>query len=385
MKRALVAIVGVALLMFLTSRIVILVGKGSGDRSERPGGPPVAVEADSVRYGPIREVRGFTGTVFPLYRYVVAPKVPGRIIELTKRIGDSVGHGEIVARIDDAEYQQAVREAEANLKIARATLAEAESEFELARQELERAQSLQAKGIASPSELDASATRHTAQAARLRLAQAQVEQREAALESARIRLGYTVLRGSGPGFVGERFADEGTLLAPNSPVASIIGIDTVIVRTAIIERDYGRVRVGQPVDVEVDAFAGKRFRGTVFRIAPMLKETSRMAEMEVTVANDSLLLKPGMFANVRVTLSERDRAQLVPTQAIVQQDGATGVFVVERDSAVVRFVLIQTGIGMSEKTEVVSPKLEGLIVTLGQHLLKDGSPVILPKGNQPIR
>jgi len=116
MKKTLFAIIGVVLLAFLAWRIVMLVSKGSGDRSARFGRPPVAVEVDSVRYGPIREIRKFTGTVYPLYRYIVAPKVSGRIIELRKRIGDWVERGEVVARVDDAEYQQAVREAEANLR-----------------------------------------------------------------------------------------------------------------------------------------------------------------------------------------------------------------------------------------------------------------------------
>jgi len=199
------------------------------------------------------------------------------------------------------------------------------------------------------------------------------------LKSANIRLGYTILTGAEPGFVGERFVDEGALLAPNSPVASVIGIGTVIVRTTIIERDYGRVRVGQRADVQVDAFPGKWFPGNVSRIAPMLKEASRVAEMEVNVVNDALMLKPGMFANVRVVLSEQDRAQIVPRQAIVQQDGEPGVFVVGEGEAVARYVPIQTGIATLEKAEVISPRLDGLIVTLGQHLLEDGSPVILPK------
>ena len=99
--------------------------------------------------------------------------------------------GEVIARIDDAEYQQAVLEAEANLKIAEAALAETQSQLELATQELERAQSLQEKGITSPAELDAALTNYDAQQSRLKLAQAQVEQREASLKSAKIRFFIT--------------------------------------------------------------------------------------------------------------------------------------------------------------------------------------------------
>ena len=289
----------------------------------------LAIEIDTVKFESIKEIREFTGTVYPMYQYVVAPKVSGRVVELTKRIGDWVKTGELIARIDDAEYQQAVFEAEANLKIAHASLTESESQFELAKQEMERVQSLQQKGIASPSELDTANTTYEAQQSRLELARAQVEQREASLRSAKIRLSYTVLTATEPGFIGERYVDEGSLLAPNDPLVSVIGINNVLVRTTIIERDYGRITVGQSAEVEVDAFPSKRFPGKVARIAPMLQEASRVAKMEVEVANESLLLKPGMFTRVRVILNEQESARVVPSDAVIRRNGQDGIFIVE--------------------------------------------------------
>lgn len=381
MKKNVFRIIGILFLILLVWRIILLISKDSGQKSIQSGRPPVAIEVDSIRCGPIQNIRQFTGTVYPLYKYIVAPKVSGRIIKIRKRIGDWARRGEVIARIDDAEYQQAVLEAEANLKIAQAALAETESQLELAKQELERVQSLQAKGIASPSELDASLTNYNAQQSRLKLSKAQVEQREASLKSTKIRLGYTVLFAAEPGFVGERFVDEGSLMAPNSPIVSVIGIDTVIIRTTIIERDYGRMRVGQTSEVEVDAFPSKRFYGRISRIAPLLQEASRVAKMELEVANDSLLLKPGMFAKVKVVLSEKDTAQIVPSQAVVSRNGVNGVFIISKEENIARYFSVQLGIATKEKTEIISPKLEGLVVTLGQHLLEDRSPVILPKLN----
>ncbi|UCE04748.1 MAG: efflux RND transporter periplasmic adaptor subunit, partial [bacterium] len=263
MRKKFIRIIGIIFLIILSWRIIILVTKSSSDKSKRFERPPVAVEVDSIIYAPIQEIRQFTGTIYPYYQYIVAPKISGRIITITKRIGNWVHEGEVIARIDNAEYHQAVLEAEANLKISQATLNETKSQFELAKQELERVQSLQEKGIASPSELDAVLTNFSAQQSRIKLAQAQVEQREASLNSAKIRLGYTVLIASEPGFIGERFVDEGSLLAPNSAVVSVIGIDTVIIRTTIIERVYGRINVGQSSEVEVDAFPSKKFYGKV--------------------------------------------------------------------------------------------------------------------------
>jgi len=376
-KKTVYRIIEAMLLLLVLWRIIVFITKDSGNKG-KPTRPPVAVAVDSVRYGKIQEVRQLTGTIFPRYQYIVAPKVSGRLFKINKRIGDWVKRGEFIARIDDAEYQQAVLEAEANLKISQANLAETESQFELARQELERVQSLQQKGIASPSELDAAISNNNAMQSRIKLAQAQVEQRQAALSSAKIRLSYTVLAATEPGFIGERFVDEGSLLAPNSPVVSVIGIDTVIVRTTVIERVYGRIQLGQTAEISVDAYSSRKFYGHVYRIAPMLQEASRVAQMEVTVANDSLLLKPGMFSKVNLILAEKDSAQLIPANALINRNGKSGIFVIPRGKAIAHYTPVQVGIVTVDNAEIIAPILEGKVVTLGQHLLEDSSAVILP-------
>lgn len=378
-KKTILKILGSIVLLFLIWRIILLIFGGSDDSGNRPERPPVAVEIDSVRLEPIAEVRQLTGTIYPIYQYIVSPKVSGRIIKINKRIGDWVNRGEFIARIDDAEYQQDVLEAEANLKISQANLAEIKSQFELANQELDRVQSLQQKGIASPAELDAATSNYNAMQSRIKLAQAQVEQRQASLNSAKIRLSYTVLAATEPGFIGERFVDEGSLLAPNSAIVSVIGIDTVIVRTTVIERVYGRIQVGLSADVEVDAYPERHFHGRVSRLAPMLQQAARVAQMEVEVANDSLLLKPGMFTKVNVILTQKGAAYVVPGQAIINRGGVAGVFVITEGSTVARFAPVQVGIVAAAKTEIVTPKIDGMVVTLGHHLLEDGSPVILPQ------
>lgn len=382
MKKKVFLVLAVLFVAFFVWRVTLLVTGKSKMGANRPVRPPVAVEVADVTHEPVKEIHQFTGTVYPIYQYVLAPKVAGRIIELKKRIGDPVRKGEIIARVDDAEYQQAVLEAEANLKIAQASIIDIKGQAELAKQELDRAQSLRDKGISSPSELDAAVSNNTALQARLKLSQAQVEQREAALKSAQIRLGYTVLVAPEPGFVGERFVDGGSLLAPNSPVLTVVGIDRVIVRTTIIERDYGRITPGQSATVEVDAFSSEQFAGTVSRIAPVLQESARMANTEIDVDNSSHKLKPGMFARVNIVFAEKTDAQVVPSQAIVTGRGSetgNGIFIISDASPpVARFVPVETGIVTPNKTEILSPTLEGKVVTLGQHLLSDGSPVILP-------
>ncbi|MCU0610800.1 MAG: efflux RND transporter periplasmic adaptor subunit [Candidatus Eisenbacteria bacterium] len=366
---------------FLAWRLVALIASRGDGQSGRGGRPAVAVEVDSVRFGLIRDVRLLTGTVVPHYQYVIAPKISGRLVTLAPRIGDWVDSGEIVGLLEDAEYEQGVIEAEANLNIARASLAEVGIQFELAHQEKDQVETLQAKGIASPSELDAAVSNHAALAARLDLAKAQVQQREAALQSAKIRRSYTRLAASRSGFIGERFVDAGALLAPNTSVLSVVAIDSVLVRATIIERDYGSIRAGQRAEVMVDAFPSRRFAGVVARVAPQLQEASRVAQVEVGVANDSLLLKPGMFARVEVVIEEKEHAQVAPTRALVTRNGQRGLFVVAAQASEARYVPAITGIQTPTQTEILSPTIEGVVVTLGQHLLEDGSEVLSPKAD----
>jgi RND family efflux transporter MFP subunit len=170
------------------------------------------------------------------------------------------------------------------------------------------------------------------------------------------------------------------MLAPNSAVVSVIGIDTVIVRTTVIERVYGLVQAGLPATIEVDAFPGRAFEGRVSRLAPVFDEASRVAKMEVGVANDSLLLKPGMFCKVTLVLAEKDSAQVVPSRAVVTRNGASGVFVVRDQETTAHYVPVDVGITTPDKTEIVAPTIDGLVVSLGQHLLAEGSTVILPGG-----
>jgi RND family efflux transporter MFP subunit len=380
MKKNILIIIGIIFLIFFGWRVISLFTKS--EQGMRQGGVrEVAVEVSKVSIKPIREIREFTGTVNPIYQYIISPKVSGRVVQITKRIGDWVNKGEIIARIDDAEYQQSVLEAEANLNISKASLNEVESQFELASQELERVRSLQEKGISSSSELDMSSTSYEAQKSRLELARAQVQQREAALNSAKIRLDYTVLAATEPGLIGERYKDEGSLLSANSSLVSVIGIDTVIIQTTIIERDYGRINIGQSSEITVDAFPDIKFTGKVARIAPVVQEASRVAKMEIEVENKGRLLKPGMFAIVKVVLQEKDAAQVIPSEAVIKHNSKDGIFVVEKDPAtnrdIARYYDVETGIVTENETEILTPEIKGPVVILGQNLLEDGNNVIM--------
>jgi len=88
-----------------------------------------------------------------------------------------------------------------------------------------------------------------------------------------------------------------------------------------------------------------------------------------------------MFTRVYVVLDQKDSARVVPSTSVVSRSGEHGIFLVDSTGTQVRYYPVRTGIVADERTEILAPDLDGLVVTLGQHLLEDGSPILLPEGN----
>ena len=184
------------------------------------------------------------------------------------------------------------------------------------------------------------------------------------------------LGGSGSAHVGNYDVDVNTLIRTieNNQKGSILAEPSILVSSG----KTGRIQVGQAARVYVDTWPGRGLDGTVARIAPVLDEAARVAKMEVEVENGERLLKPGMFARAMVTLRSSARAQTVPSKAIVNREGESGLFLVSADQKSARYVPVDIGIVSGERTEILSPRLEGRVITLGQHLLQEGSLIILP-------
>jgi len=397
MKKAVGFFLAFALLGLLAQQIYSRAMEQSGSRPG--GGPPrggrsaaVAVELAPVTTGSIRDVVEFTGSLTPRSYFVVAPKVAGRLDKLTVNIGDRVRRGQLIAVLDDEELTRQLQQAAAELKIASARVGSCRSELDVSKREFERYEGLVEKGVSSAAELDIARAKFEAGQAECDVALAQVAQKQAALKVAEVRRSYTKIHatwpvgegdGNGDGevqrVVGERFVDQGALLAPNAPVVSVMDISSVTAAIHVIERDYSLIVLGQGAVVTTDAFPGREFRGKVARLAPMLKETSRQARAEIEIANPDEALKPGMFIRARIQFAKHEKATLVPVAALAKRGGKVGVFIADVDAKKARFVPLTIGIEDGDVAEVLSPELTGFVVTLGQHLLEDGAALMLPK------
>jgi RND family efflux transporter MFP subunit len=375
-------IVIVALSLFVAWKIF---RKFSGSGSAGPGATAVAVEIAPVTRGSLRDVATHTGTLTAKTRVVVAPKIAARLNRLLVDIGDPVRSGQLLALLEDEEYRQQVIQAEADLKVAAATLKEAESALRIAERNLERARTLHQTGIQSDAQLDQVSSEYQAQLAKFNVAEAQLSNREAALANARVRLSYTRIstgwdKGGPLRYVGERFADEGSLLSVNTPILSIVELQPITAVINVTDREYFRLRTGQTATISSTAFAGKSFKGKVVRLAPLLQETSRQARVEIEVDNSAMLLKPGMFVNVTIEFSQRSGVTIVPFNALAKRSEQQGIFLVDVEKKYARFQPVEIGITEKGQVEIIEPAgLSGFVVVLGHYLLETEGPVILPE------
>jgi RND family efflux transporter MFP subunit len=345
------------------------------------GAAAVAVETAPVQFGPIQHLRTFTGSLRPHSQFEIAPRTSGQLRQLTVDIGDIVRRGQLLALLDDEEHQQLIEQARAELMVAQASLVEKQSTAQAAQRDFTRLQSLRQQQIVSQADLDAAQTRLEAEQAAVRVAEAQVAQRQAALRAAEVRLSYTRIRaewpegGSDIRIVGERYADEGSIVAANAPL--LLLMDNHLLRAIIhaTERDYVQLAIGQPAQLSSAAHPGQLLTGRVTRMTPRFAEGSRQARIEIDVPNPDGLLRPGMFVRVSLQLDQAQQATLVPRQALVRRDGQEGVFLVHPDESQARFVPLTIGIREGAHVQVLEPALQGRVVILGQHLLSDGTAV----------
>ncbi len=377
-------IVALLFLAFLGWQIVRrAIASGAGlEGSQR--GAAVAVEIAAIERGAIRDIGTFSGTLIPKSYFTVVPKISGRLKELRVDIGDRLTRGQLVAVLEDEEYQQQVIQAESGLGVAKANLDETKSALELASRELERAKTLHEKGILADSELETTTARFRTQESRFKVAVAQLDNEQAALETARVRLSYTRIRaawekGRDVRYVGERFVNEGAMLSSNAPILSVIELQPITAVIHVTEKDYFRLRSEQPVLLTSGAYPGREFPGLVARVAPILKETSREARVEIDVENADGALKPGMFVNARIEFANKSDATIVPTSALVNRGALQGLFLADIEAKKAVFQPATTGIIEGDRAEILEPAaLAGYVVTLGHHLLENGTPIILP-------
>jgi RND family efflux transporter MFP subunit len=359
-------------------------GRGSGIR------PPMPVEFARVKRGPVSEQIIVVGNLIGEATVEVVPRVNGRLQAVSVKLGDAVSKGQIIARVEDREIQEQVRQAEASYQVSQASIRQREADLKLAHTNLERSRSLFERQLLPQQTYDDTEARYQAALAQVDLAKAQFEQAKARLDELKITLSNTIIVSPVDGFVGKRFLDPGAFANTNTPVASLVDISRVRMVANLVERDVRRVPTGTGADVQVDAFPGEKFRGRVSRVAPVFDPATRTAEIEIEVPNAGFRLKPGMYARVQLTVDQRSDALTVPRSALIAIDGKNGVFIADKpggaqpaargnetNGMTARFLPVETGIRDGESIEITSGLRDGAeVITTGAGGLKDGDRIV---------
>jgi HlyD family secretion protein len=354
---------------------------GGGGGNFRGGGRgqagPMTVETAVVKKGSVAQQLTGVGNLVGDATVAVVPRAAGRLMEVYVRLGDRVNRGQRIAKIEDNEILEQVRQAEASQEVSQATIRQREADLKLAETNLERSRNLFARQLLPKQTLDDTEARHQAAVAQLDLARAQNTQSNARLDELKINLSNTNIISPVNGFVARRAVDPGAFVGNNAPVVDVVDISRVRLVVNVIEKDLKQLQAGDETRVEVDAFPGEMFTGRIARVAPVLDPATRTAPIEIEIPNGDYRLKPGMYARISITTDERKDTLVVPANAVVDYSGRRGVFIANEDSTVA-FRTVRLGIEEAAQTEVLDGLEEGeRVVTTGAAALQDGATVVI--------
>jgi HlyD family secretion protein len=361
-------------------------GFGGGGFGQRL---PMTIEVATVHRSDLALQITIVGNLIGAATVEAVPKVAGRLETVLVRLGDRVNRGQLIAKVEDREIQEQVKQAQASYEVSQATIRQREADLKLANTNLERSRNLFERQLIPKQTYDDTDARYQAALAQLDLARAQFAQAQARLDELKINLSNTVITSPVSGFIGKRALDPGAWVTPNSSFISVVDIGVVRLVANVVEKDIRRITQGLRADVEVDAYPGEHFVGHVAHIAPVLDPATRTAQIEIEIENPQFRLKPGMYAKVSFTVDQRQNALAVPLVSLVDVAGNRGVFTThdEERGQIATFKKIDVGIMTDTLVEVLAGLNEGdTIVTTGAAALREGDRVLLPgQSNQGVQ
>ena len=334
--------------------VVSACGSGEAKTSSAEGGDEdkkeevsIPVEVAAVSIGPIEAAYRGTATIEAADEATVVAKTSGVVEEILVEEGDRVSTGDPLARLETDRLKLEAQRSEAT--------------FNQAEQDYRRNQSLFQQKLISREVYDRS--RFEMEAAR------------AANRLAALTLREAVIRAPFDGVVSARHIKLGNMVQANSATFEVTQLDTLEAQIFVPERDIYKLGPEQPAVLNVDAWPDESFTGSVRRINPVVDPTTGTVKVTVELTDPSGKLKPGMFGRVEIRYDRHDDAVLVARDAVLVEDAAESVFVVNAEGRALRRA-IRTGYADDDNVEALDGLAEGeQVVTTGQTNLKDNAKV----------
>jgi membrane fusion protein, multidrug efflux system len=336
------------------SMLVALLAWGVGCQKKPAGaggGPPAGFAVQAVvmeaKVQPVNETLSLVGSVAANEMVEIKSETDGTLEEILFTEGKPVKQGELLIRLDESKFSASVNEAEANFKLSETTY--------------ERSRQLHGEKLVSRQEYDQAAALYQANKASLDL-------KKRLMKDARI---YAPFKG----VMGTRLVSPGQVIGKNTTLTWLIDLDPVKVEVNVPERFVGQLRVGQKIEVTVAAYPGRTFLGEVFFVAPFVESATRTAQVKARIANPQAELKPGMFANLNLTLKLKEEALVIPETSVMSSGDRTIIYVLDQnDTAQIRPVKI--GIRQAGLVEITSGLKPGeRVVAEGIQKIRPGAKV----------
>ena len=336
---------------------------GPGAPAARPGasGPatggsgPAAVELGKVEALRIEDDAQAVGSLRAVQTVTMRPEVSGRIVKLGFVDGQRVRQGQLLAQLDDT--------------LQRAQLQQAQAQASIARTNLQRSRELQTQNFVSQSAVDQNAAALEVADAQVALAQAQ--------------LARMVVRAPFDGVAGIRSVSLGDYVKDGADIVNLEDRSRMWVDFRLPERSLGAVKPGLPVQITLDAMPGRSFAGLVEALDTQVDSNGRSLLVRARVEKPGPELKSGMFARARVVFAVRERALMVPEEALVPQGGKQFLVLAVpapasasapagndgsgRPALVSKRIEVKLGVRQNGKVEILGGLSAGdLVVTAGQ-------------------
>lgn len=314
--------------------------------AQNQGPPPTGVEVAAATPASITASITAVGTLQADESVIIRPEIAGRVAEISFTEGQPVKQGSLLLKLDDSVAQAEVDQAEADLALARSNY--------------DRAIDLFRKGSGSARSRDESLAALQADTARLALARAM-------LDKTRIVAPFS-------GLLGLRQVSVGEYVTPGQAIVNLEDVDPVKVDFRVPETFLARLRTGQSIRVQIDAFADERFAGEVYALDPRIDAEGRSVALRARIANPDSKLRPGLFARVTLITERRDNALMIPEQAVFARGEDSFVYVVRDGKAVLTRIVL--GLRQGARVEVTEGLSAGdQVVSAGHLKLRDGAPV----------
>jgi RND family efflux transporter MFP subunit len=303
-----------------------------------------------------------TGYVVAQRKAAVASKATGRLEWLGVLEGSEVRAGEVIARLENRDTQAMRDLAAANVQVAEANLDQGKADLLEAELAFRRSKALDEKKLVSAQAHDSAFARLAKAQAALAGYKAAIAVADANLRVAEVSLDQTLIRAPFDGVVLTRNANVGDTITPFSQavdtrgaVVTIADMNTLEVEVDVAESSYLSVRVGQPVEIQLDAIPGERFDGVVSRMVPTVDRAKASTLVKISLVRPDPRILPEMSARAAfleraVTKAEREPVLAIPVAAIVEADGRKQVYV-EADGKV-RLQPVDLGVTIGDQIEV---------------------------------